>query len=117
MTDHYGLIGYPVQQSKSPIMQNEAFRLSNVDADYQLFAIEPENLGEKFHELVTSGIRGLNVTMPFKQAIIPYMMKCLRYRKIRVVNTITVQDGRYLRHMDGIGFGQQFNRYQSMLLF
>lgn len=106
MTDHYGLIGYPVQQSKSPIMQNEAFRLSNVDADYQLFAIEPENLGEKFHELVTSGIRGLNVTMPFKQAIIPYIdeMSALS-KKLGVVNTITVQDGQVFGDItDGIGF-------------
>ena len=106
MTDHYGLIGYPVQQSKSPVMQNEAFRLANIDADYQLFAIEPHQLGEKFSELVANGMRGFNVTMPFKQAIIPYLDELSELSKtLGVVNTVVVKDGRTFGDItDGQGF-------------
>ena len=94
MTDHYGLIGYPVEHSKSPIMHNQAFQLANIDADYQLFAIEPQNLATGLSQLVHQGVKGLNVTMPFKQAVVPYMDEISDLSKrLGVVNTISINNG------------------------
>ena len=106
MTDHYGLIGYPVQQSKSPIMHNQAFQLANIDADYQLFAIEPQNLAAGLSKLVHQGVKGLNVTMPFKQAVVPYMDEISDLSKrLGVVNTISIRNGRLFGDTtDGNGF-------------
>ncbi|MFL2019520.1 shikimate dehydrogenase [Weissella hellenica] len=106
MTDYYGLIGYPVEHSKSPIMQNQAFRLANIDATYQLFPIEPQNLATTLPQLVAQGIKGLNVTMPFKQAVVPYMDEISDLSKrLGVVNTITIKEGRLFGDTtDGQGF-------------
>lgn len=106
MTEHYGLIGYPVAHSKSPIMHNQAFQLANIDADYRLFAIEPQNLAVGLLQLVHQGVRGLNVTMPFKQAVVPYMDEISDLSKqLGVVNTISINNGRLFGDTtDGQGF-------------
>lgn len=106
MTDYYGLIGYPVEHSKSPVMQNQAFRLARIDANYQLFPIAPQNLATALPQLVAKGIKGLNVTMPFKQAVVPYMDELSDLSKrLGVVNTITISDGRLFGDTtDGQGF-------------
>ncbi|MFH1338354.1 MAG: shikimate dehydrogenase [Candidatus Omnitrophota bacterium] len=73
----YGLIGYPVKHSLSPVMHNTAFRHLGIDAKYRLFPVKPEEL-EAFllediavkdingNEVRAKEISGFNVTIPHK---------------------------------------------------
>ncbi len=60
----YGLIGYPVKHSLSPLMHNAAFKHLGINAEYRLFEVKPEEL-EKFL-LNRKEVSGFNITVPHK---------------------------------------------------
>ncbi len=63
----YGLIGYPVRHSLSPIMHNAAFRALAIPAEYKLFEIKPEELETFLLETIfVENISGFNITIPHK---------------------------------------------------
>lgn len=69
---HFGIIGYPLQHSFSAKYFNEKFAAEHIDAKYGLYPITIEDLRLKVESLLDS-LDGFNVTMPYKQAIIPYL--------------------------------------------
>ena len=78
MSDHqsvYGIIGYPVEHSLSPLMHNAAFDALGVDAAYKLFPLKEDELDEFFEGLRSneSPIFGLNVTVPYKEKALKYL--------------------------------------------
>lgn len=86
--DLYGLLGYPLGHSFSASFFNEKFRREGIDAVYRNF--ELADIGD-FMELIAEypEIRGLNVTIPYKQQIIPYLTKLSdRAAEIGAVNTV-----------------------------
>ena len=65
----FALIGHPLGHSMSPLIHEKLFALSGIsDASYELIDIAPENISESRGLLET--LRGLNVTIPHKQAVI-----------------------------------------------
>ncbi|MCL1942584.1 MAG: shikimate dehydrogenase [Candidatus Azobacteroides sp.] len=72
MSDKYGLIGYPLTHSFSKGYFNEKFQSEKLDAEYINFEIP--NIGE-FKALVASNpdLKGLNVTIPYKEQVIKYL--------------------------------------------
>ena len=94
----YGLLGEHLPHSFSP-----QIHLNLGNADYHLFEISPENL-EKF--LTERKFKGINVTIPYKKAVIPYLdVISPEAEKIGAVNTITVRDGKlYGDNTDYFGF-------------
>jgi len=62
----YGMMGYPVGHSLSPIMQNAAFAATNMDAVYVALPATPEGLAGAVHGAHALGFLGLNVTVPHK---------------------------------------------------
>lgn len=69
---HYGIIGYPLLHSFSAKYFNEKFATSHIDAEYSLYPIKVESLELKVERLLDT-LDGFNVTLPYKQAIIPYL--------------------------------------------
>lgn len=70
--DRYALIGHPLGHSMSPLIHEKLFALSGIsNVSYELVDIAPEDLPES-RELIKS-FRGLNVTIPHKQNVIPFM--------------------------------------------
>ena len=69
---HFGIIGYPLQHSFSAKYFSEKFAREHIDAEYSLYPIEVDKLPLRIEEILSS-LDGLNVTMPFKQAVIPYL--------------------------------------------
>ena len=69
---HFGIIGYPLQHSFSAKYFSEKFEREKIDAEYSLYPVEVESLGLRIEGILDS-LDGLNVTMPFKQAVIPYL--------------------------------------------
>lgn len=68
---HFGIIGFPLLHSFSAKYFSEKFVHEKIDAEYSLYPIE-KLTKERVNELL-DGLDGMNVTMPHKQAIIPYL--------------------------------------------
>jgi len=90
-----GVIGWPVGHSRSPAMHNAAFAATGIKGVYLPFPVHPEQVGEAIAGLRALGFRGLNVTVPHKQAVMPYLDELSPAADaIGAVNTIVVgKDG------------------------
>ena len=99
------LIGNPVEHSLSPIIQNAAFRKLDLDYVYVVFNVKSGDLREAVYGVKALGICGLNVTMPHKTAIIPYLDELDETaRKTGSVNTVFNNNGRLVGYTtDGVG--------------
>lgn len=102
----YGVLGYPVKHSLSPAMHNAAFRALNINAEYRLFEIRPQELNAFFGSLRQGNIFGLNVTIPYKEKAIVYLDRLSENaRLIGAVNTVKVAEkGCEGFNTDGEGF-------------
>ena len=104
----YGIMGYPIGHSLSPLMHTLAFRHHGLDAVYLPFSVAPQDLGRAVAGSVALGVAGFNVTIPHKESI----MACLdevtdEAKAIGAVNTVHVRDGHTTGHnTDGAGFLQ-----------
>jgi shikimate dehydrogenase len=93
----FGLIGHPLGHSYSPVLQQAALDSVHLPGNYYLYEIEPSSFDAKIQILlneIRSGSRqGLNVTIPYKEKIIPYM-DCLTpaAQDIGAVNTIYIEN-------------------------
>ena len=69
----YGLIGYPLDHSLSPFIHNLAFEAMGINAVYLPFPVKPGRVSSVVNGARALGIRGFNVTIPYKESIIPYL--------------------------------------------
>jgi 3-dehydroquinate dehydratase / shikimate dehydrogenase len=69
----YGVIGDPIEQSLSPAVHNDAFRHMKMNKVYVPFRIPAEGLKESLESLQWLDIKGLSVTIPHKETIVPLM--------------------------------------------
>jgi len=102
----YGLLGDPVAHSLSPLMQNRAFQAQHIDAVYLPFHVFPDDLSEAVSGIRALNIAGVNVTIPHKEAILPFLDKIdPAAQLIGAVNTIVNRDGVLIGHnTDASGF-------------
>lgn len=107
-----GLIGTPVDHSKSPAMYNYCFQKYGLDWAYLCFDTPLEGTGEALKALKELNFRGCNVTMPCKNAVIPYLDEISpAANAIQAVNTILNENGRLIGHnTDGCGYTQNLRR-------
>lgn len=91
-----GLFGWPVSHSLSPLLHNGWLREMGMDGVYVPFAVSPERLEQAVRSLPALGIRGVNVTIPHKEAVIRFLDWCDPVAAaIGAVNTVVVEpDGR-----------------------
>ncbi|MBO4984548.1 MAG: shikimate dehydrogenase [Bacteroides sp.] len=88
--DKYGLIGFPLGHSFSKGYFNEKFAAEQIDAEYLNFEIPSI---EEFKTVIEDNptLRGLNVTIPYKQQVIPYLDELDKdAEKIGAVNVVKV---------------------------
>jgi len=103
-----GVIGDPIEHTMSPAMHKAAFREAGLDYVYLPFRVRIEELGKAIDGMRALSIRGLNVTIPHKVAVIPFLDSLdVLAEKIGAVNTI-VNDGGVLTgyNTDATGFLQ-----------
>lgn len=105
-THIYGIFGHPVEHTFSPGMHNAAFKTLGKDACYVPFPVAPEHLEAAVKAVIPLGLRGLNITVPHKERVIPFLDGLSEEaRLIGAVNTIQVVDGKLIGHnTDGRGF-------------
>ena len=89
-----GVAGFPIAHSRSPAMQNAALRELGIDWLYVPVPLAPERFAETVRSLPLSGFRGLNVTLPHKQAAHDLADELSgAAAAIGAANTLTFRDG------------------------
>ena len=108
MTQRLGIIGYPIGHSISPIFQQAGLDHLGIDATYEKWEVTPERVGDFVAGLRAPGTLGINITVPHKQAVIPFLDEVDEWATAAgAVNTIVNRDGRLTGHnTDGPGFLQ-----------
>lgn len=101
-----GVIGNPIAHSLSPAMHQAALKAAGKEGRYLAFLVEPEELGPAVYGAKALGFTGLNVTIPFKEQVLPYLDQLTpEAAAIQSVNTIAFSGGRIIGHStDGAGF-------------
>ncbi len=94
----FAIIGYPLEHSFSPKIHNAAFSELGISAVYEKFEIAPDQFKETIPKIKNGDWYGFNVTIPYKQSIIPFLDAVEPVtKKIGAVNTIRVRgDGSWL---------------------
>ncbi|MGI8855551.1 MAG: shikimate dehydrogenase [Thermomicrobiales bacterium] len=107
------LIGHPLGHSLSPAFQNAAFRAAGIDAQYGLADVLPEHLAATVASLRSGDMLGANVTVPYKQAVIPFLDDLSNdARDLGAVNTIVNRAGRlYGLNTDVPGFSADLREH------
>ena len=84
-----GLIGHPVSHTLSPLIHNTLSQLLGIELVYVPFEVAPERVKEAVEGAYALNIKGLNVTVPHKSAVIPYLSDIDPLaEKIGAVNTL-----------------------------
>jgi shikimate dehydrogenase len=100
-----GLIGWPVQHSHSPPMHNAALAHLGFDLTYLAFAVAPERVAEAIRGAAALSVRGLNVTIPHKEAALSCCEPDELAMRAGAVNTLTFADSRVVgTNTDVAGF-------------
>jgi shikimate dehydrogenase len=105
-TQILGIFGNPISHTASPKMQNKALQHLNLNYIYIPFLVTPNQLAAATLSLKALNIRGINVTIPFKQKIIPYLDELDPLAAhIQAVNTVVNQNGNLIGYnTDAPGF-------------
>jgi shikimate dehydrogenase len=87
-----GVMGWPVGHSRSPRLHGHWLREHAIDGAYVPLAVPPERLGDAVRGLGALGLRGCNVTVPHKEAVIPLLDRIdATARATGAVNTVVVE--------------------------
>lgn len=112
-----GLIGYPLDHSLSPRLHAAALRACKLSGEYRLVPVNPsehaeEKLQALLEEVRQGHLQGLNVTIPHKQAVLPFLDRLSRTAQgVRAVNTIYCRDGKLVgENTDAAGFTADLSR-------
>jgi shikimate dehydrogenase len=104
--DQYGVAGHPVAHSWSPFIHGMFAKATAQNLVYRLFDIPPEEFRRETLRLFTSGVRGLNITLPHKQAAAELVNELTpRAQRALAVNTIAFFEDTTLLgdNTDGLG--------------
>ncbi len=89
-----GIIGAPIKHSRSPQIHNAAIAALGLDYVYVPFHVQPDNLGAAIEGFKAINVVGINVTIPHKQDVIPYLDEISREATlIGAVNTLIFKEG------------------------
>ena len=105
-TDRYALVGHPVEHSRSPLIHQLFARQTEEDISYELIDAEPEQFETAVRGFAAAGGRGMNVTVPYKEAAFGLCDTCgPEATAAKAVNTITFRAGQmHGDNTDGTGF-------------
>ncbi len=100
------IIGFPLDHSRSPELHNYALNYHHIPGEYKKLSIKPGVFGQIVNELKNKDYRGFNITVPYKQKIIPYLDEIDPLaQRVNAVNTILVEEKRWIGYnTDVMGF-------------
>lgn len=104
-TSLYGIIGWPVAHSLSPMFQRDFIEQQQLDAAYLPFPVAPDAVPQALDGLWALGIQGFNVTVPHKETVMPLVHADDAALRIGAVNTVRRgSDGWQATNSDWLGF-------------
>ena len=103
--DRYGVMGYPVSHSRSPVIHRLFALQTGQDMQYELLQVSPEKLETAVRQFQRTGGKGLNVTVPHKRAVLKLVDQISeRASTAGAVNTLAFRGGEiHGDNTDGIG--------------
>jgi len=104
----FGVLGEPVEHSLSPAMHNAAFAAAGLPHLYLRYRVPPAQLRAALDEARTLGMGGLNLTVPLKEVVRPFLDAVTpEAERIGAVNTVLFRGGRLIGdNTDGRGFAR-----------
>ena len=102
----FALVGHPVRHSLSPQMHTELFEEYGINGVYVAFDVHPKNADEVATAVRVLGLSGINLTVPFKERILPHLdHMTLASQEAGAVNVVVNVDGNLTGYnTDGEGF-------------
>lgn len=108
----FGVIGNPVGHSLSPLIQTHWIRKAGLSASYEAINLQEKELPAFIRSAYSKGFCGLNVTAPFKAAVIPFLDQASEeVEKIGAANTIYIDDRGHIQ-----GFNTDIGGFRRALL-
>lgn len=113
----YGLFGESLSHTISPALHKRIYQKLGIEAAYKAFAFKPALLEQAVSGVRALTINGVNVTIPYKEKVMPYLDEIDPFaRKLKAVNTIEQTNGQLIGHnTDYAGFGLIFERRNWMI--
>ena len=85
----YLVIGNPIEHSLSPQLHNHWIKIEKINAIYEKRKLNKNEIKNLLRDIKNEKINGINVTVPFKQEVIPYLDELTeKAKKTQSVNTI-----------------------------
>ena len=95
----YLVIGNPIKHSLSPKLHNYWFEKNNINANYGKKKINKSDIQDVISEIKNNKLDGINVTVPFKSDVIPFLDTLTEESQItKSVNTIYIDDKKLVGH-------------------
>lgn len=107
----YGLIGEKLSHSYSPQIHKAFFEITGKKGEYRLFELQKNEVKAFLHQSLLEGFKGLNVTIPYKTEVIPFMERISpEAAKIGAVNTIGMKGALEGFNTDYFGIDYTFRK-------
>ena len=112
------VIGSPIEHSLSPTLHNYWIKSNNIDATYEKTKLDEDELEHIVLQIKQKKIEGVNVTVPFKKAVIPFLDELTAEAKsTQSVNTLYLKDNKVVGHnTDIIGFETSIKKSKFNIL-
>ena len=108
MTKKFGIIGNPIKHSLSPVLHNYWFEKYNIDASYSTLNVSQDNLPEIVEKIKNKSLDGINITLPYKQKIVPHLDLLVNDAEITSsVNTLYMNENKLIVGENTDVFGLQ----------
>ena len=93
MKKKFGIVGNPIKHSLSPVLHKYWFEKYDLDATYSIIEAKDEDLKDIVKKIRNHELTGINVTLPFKQKIVPHCNELVNdANKTGSVNTVYLDD-------------------------
>ncbi len=110
----FGLVGYPLKHSFSPLLHKTALTDAGLTGVYRLIPLpQVQDLPLVLDQIRSGALDGINITIPYKQAVLPYLDGLTSSAQaIGAVNTVYLKDGRLIgENTDAPGFWLDLVRF------
>lgn len=101
-----GVIGWPIKQSRSPLIHSHWLKEHKINGSYEKIAVEPENLENFIKSLKQNNLSGINVTVPHKEKIFKFAdVVTADAKAIGAANTLWFEENKLIAgNTDAYGF-------------
>jgi shikimate dehydrogenase len=108
------VIGNPIEHSLSPLLHNYWIKKNNIDAIYEKRKLNENQLENLIQEFKEKKLNGINITVPFKKAVIPFLDELsIEAQNTQSVNTIYLKNNKVIGHnTDIIGFEKSIKEFK-----